>query len=358
MEITQKSEFYQSFMRTFLLSFFLLWSSSGSKDTHIVKKGDTLWDISDHYLQDPFKWPDIWHFNPEIKNPHLIYPGDEIKLGPALSDREDVEELDFGQKTDGLVEKLSEEVRTQDKPSVLTKGIRYLLPQIIERAPFLTIPVKRRQIFENEGRIQFRHGSGETLLQPYSKITINLGKKDGIKAGDLYQIYDFGKKYSGFKKKKGLGTLVCIKGIVKISKVRTEDSEGILVECFDAISKKARVSPWKKAKIPGILGYRKYPDTKINGQIVYLQDNQNAVLPYSYVIIDQGGSAGFKVGDGVVLFNRDPVKKQADDTVLGKGIVVRINDFSTSILVKEIFPGKLNKGDFAIALHSAEVREG
>ena len=48
--------------------------------TYIVKKGDTLWDISSVFLNQPWLWPKLWRLNPEIKNPHLIYPGDTISL--------------------------------------------------------------------------------------------------------------------------------------------------------------------------------------------------------------------------------------------------------------------------------------
>ena len=54
--------------------------SADAPDEYVVKTGDTLWDISKIFLREPWYWPEIWYVNPQVENPHLIYPGDVLKL--------------------------------------------------------------------------------------------------------------------------------------------------------------------------------------------------------------------------------------------------------------------------------------
>lgn len=62
------------------LTCFSAYGQQKKNDVYVIKKGDTLWDLSDEFLKDPYEWPELWQRNQYITNPHLIYPGNLIRL--------------------------------------------------------------------------------------------------------------------------------------------------------------------------------------------------------------------------------------------------------------------------------------
>ena len=101
--------------------------AANAPDSYVVKKGDTLWDISGKFLRRPWRWPEVWQMNKdEIRNPHLIYPGQVIMLdrsGPYL--------------------RLGRRVGRDIKPTVYTEDLADAIPSIPQNEiePFLTQPL-------------------------------------------------------------------------------------------------------------------------------------------------------------------------------------------------------------------------
>jgi len=81
-------------------------------ETYVVQKGNTLWDIAAKFLRDPWNWPEIWQINPQVENPHLIFPGDTLTLVYNDNGRPAVTVTERGPVTSGGgVDRLSPRVR-------------------------------------------------------------------------------------------------------------------------------------------------------------------------------------------------------------------------------------------------------
>ncbi len=102
-------------------------------DDYIVVKGDTLWDISARFLEQPWRWPEIWNVNPQIENPHLIYPGDIV----SLSYKDGMPVLNVnrgsGQVVNGRNVKLSPEIRSLDNAEAIPTIPLDAIQQFLER---------------------------------------------------------------------------------------------------------------------------------------------------------------------------------------------------------------------------------
>ncbi len=122
-------------------------------DKYVVVKGDTLWDISRRFLQEPWLWPEIWHVNPQIENPHLIFPGDMLSL-IYLDGRP---RLDVTRGSLSNTVKLSPTMRSEpidnaipaiplDKINAFLSQSRFVDPGEMDGAPYVVAGEKRNII--------------------------------------------------------------------------------------------------------------------------------------------------------------------------------------------------------------------
>lgn len=150
-------------------------------DRYVVVKGDTLWDISEIYLQSPWLWPEIWHINPQIKNPHLIYPGDVISL--VYIDGKPQLRIQRGKATIKLSPKVRAERLDKAIPTIPLSAIQQFLtqPMVTDKATLDNSPYVASSAGEH-----LITGTGDRVY------VVNLDKDQGSR----YSLFRPGKAYT------------------------------------------------------------------------------------------------------------------------------------------------------------------
>ena len=153
--------------------------------TYTVKRGDTLWGIASMYLRDPWDWPEVWYINPNIRNPHLIYPGDKLALAYGSDGRPQVRLLEGG-----TARLEAEEGTVRLEPRLRSTPISAAIPTIpysaiaafLERPMVLTqrevrvaphiIAFRNDHVVAGSGHIAYIRGLGPDPHARYSVVHI------------------------------------------------------------------------------------------------------------------------------------------------------------------------------------------
>ena len=261
----------------------------GHPDQYTVVKGDTLWDISGKFLSQPWKWPEIWHANPQVENPHLIYPGDQLNL--VYIDGQPRLMLNRGASR-GTV-KLSPSIRktpmAEAIPTIPLEAINsFLLSNrivdsvaVFEAAPYIVAGQAERVVSGAGDRIYARgnfsnpeavHGifrQGKTYLDPDTKEFL------GINADDI-----------------GTGEIVAEEGDIATVMLSRSTQEVRLGD---------RLFPTEQRSINSTF-VPSEPASQVNGVILDVPRGVNQIGQFDVVTLNKGARDGLKEGNVLAVY--------------------------------------------------------
>lgn len=254
-------------------------------DRHVVVKGDTLWGISGKFLKDPWQWPKVWKLNrAQIKNPHLIYPGDVVFLdmssgSPQLRLLRETVTLQPG----AVEEPLERTAITTIPLSIIAPFLSQ--PLIIEKDQLAASP---RIIAGQDNRV---------VLSPGTRVYINkIEEGDGIN----WFVYRPGDSLIDPDTKEVLGVEASYLGDAKITKYG-EPASADIIKAKEEIFTKDRLVPAGDNVETSFVPHA--PETKISGRIIKIYGGVAEAGPESIVSISRGSADGIEVGH-VLAINR------------------------------------------------------
>jgi len=326
-------------------------------DRYVVKKGDTLWDIAGVFLRDPFFWPEIWYVNPEIANPHLIYPGDVLYL--SYVDGKPRVTLEQA----GAV-RLSPEVRSQPLKDAI-RAIPYdLLMDFVGRPTLLDSDQVRNAPYVVGMRDQ--HVLGSTANEVYGK---GLGKPEPgsrfniVNVGDELRDPDDGDLLGYMGHWAGVGEVIQTSGAVvpgKKSVFKTEREEELT---HLRVLQTGREVMQGDKLFPAVievgddfrLGVPENED--LLGQIVAVVDGVSVAGKYQVLALNRGQRHGLKPGDALGVYYRgeqvrDRYGRQNWSAYTANYDSVRLPDErSATVMVFQVY----DRMSYALVMQSTQV---
>jgi len=259
---------------------------------YTVVKGDTLWAISGRFLKEPWKWPQIWQMNrDQIKNPHLIYPGDIIRLdrsglSPSLS------LIQGGAIPEGNVVRLEPRTRIQPLaaavPTIPGSAIGPFLtqPLVVEQGAMETLP---SIVATEEERVILGAGNTAYVSGMRSGDPINwqiFRPGEALADPDTGEILGFEAIHVGDARVKRFGS----PSTIEITRARQE------------INQNDRLMPAREISFPSYIP--RAPDKLIKGSILSVRGSVSDIAQYSIVTINRGSRDGVEVGHVLATMRR------------------------------------------------------
>ncbi|MDF1580511.1 MAG: LysM domain-containing protein [Desulfuromonadales bacterium] len=319
-------------LRGILLLVLILGTATGTfaetPRVYVVKKGDTLWGISERFIKDPHFWPSLWSKNPEIPNPHLIYPGqklfiysDRIEVVPVAPEPQQVAE-------DVAVAVVAEpdQVATvaTSAPSKMVKippvAISFITPEELKDSGTLVDTVDERALISREN-IVFVKMRDLAATIPGDKFTL-------FKV-DEQVLHPLTQQPAGFK--------VFNLGQLEVLSIGKDVATARIIAVDREIERGARLRPY--IETPREVALRK-TGRVLEGYLLTSANDRVTIGSNEIVYIDLGKNDGLAPGNMLQIFRPGQAtglglqkpETRMPDTQLGKAVVIEVRATTATAL--------------------------
>ena len=246
--------------------------ATSNATTHLVRRGDTLWGICDTYFQNPYQWPRIWSYNPQIQNPHWIYPNEQVRLrsGAAIAAVGDAAQGGKGTAAGG------------DERALRS---RTLAPE--------TVILRDLGFVDDASNIDWGSITGapedKMFLTDFDELYVRVGPDHDVRIGQELTVFRPVRDVPS-------GRVIAIQGTVRVDQwnAETRIARAQVTETLDTIERGARIGPIlrKFEVVPPVRN-----DVDVQAHVLA------AVRPHPFygagqvVFLDKGAEAGLRPGN-------------------------------------------------------------
>jgi hypothetical protein len=274
---------------------------SAPGETHTVAKGDTLWDLSSRYLGSPWYWPKVWSYNPEIANPHWIYPGNLVRFFPA--GEEVPQRVDTGtglgpapmqmvaEEGDGPESTEMDPMSGEEMVSVSGKiGFDGKSGRLVQTEGFVT-----QKELDEAGRIDSSFAESFMLSYP-DTVYVRFKKKADAKIGDRYVVFRTVQQIKHPVNGQPAGFLTQFLGTMRVVSLGDKFVTAQIMETWDAVSRGDLVGPYGERLVERVSPRPNEKEVKahvVTALVPYL----TMVGEHHMLVVDKGSAAGVQVGN-------------------------------------------------------------
>ena len=283
---------------------------------HTVSRGDTLWDVSAAYLGTPWVWPSVWIENDDIKNPHLIHPGDRIwitanEMRVVSDDEADAfleRLLDEPAAPAGEMAAKSEEVAPPAAEEQMMEAPEPVLasaPEPMQTGRQITVSMRSAMGFVTAEQLAgassiVESPSERTFMTAGDIVYLGLGEGD-TKVGDRFTIFEVVEQVRDVGSNRILGHHVDVLGWLEVRKLTGDTSIGEIQVSYAEVPRGARILA--RSVVSRHVTVTRTPEAN-EGNIVFLPSSKTVTADGDYVYLNRGELDGLEVGSELEVMDR------------------------------------------------------